>query len=150
MASSSDLVPFPFSSEGAAPTAALHETMRQAVEKNLAESRAAYTRVKETADAATSALETSVANAAMGAIAFNTKALDALRVNMDAGIDFAKAAINSKTVGELVSLQSDHASKQVGALAAQAKEFGELAQQIAADTIGPIKAQVVKAFRFSA
>jgi phasin len=139
-----------FAPAGGESTAALQETLRQAVEKGLAESRAAYNRVKEAADEATSALEASVTNASHGVIDFNTRALDALRANFDAGIDFAKAAINSKSLGELVSLQSDHASKQVEALAGQAKTFGELAQKIAADAVAPIQAQIAKTFRFSA
>jgi phasin len=132
------------------PAAALQETVRQAVEKSLADSRATYNRVKEAADEATSALEASVTGASQGVIDFNTKALDAFRANFDAGIDFAKAAINSKTMGELVALQSDHASKQVEALAVQAKEFGELAQKITAEAVAPIQTQIAKAFRFSA
>jgi phasin len=135
---------------GGDPMATLQETLRQAVEKSLAESRAAYTRVKEAADETTYALETSVANASKGVIDLNTQALDALRANFDAGIDFAKAAINSKSVSDLVSLHSDHASKQVEVLAAQAKAFGDLAQKIAADTVGPIRTHVAKTFRLSA
>jgi phasin len=152
MVSSDNLAPL--APEGAPaglemPTA-LQETLRQAVEKGLAESRAAYARIKEAADEATFALESSVANASQGVIDFNTKALDVLRANFDAGVDFAKAAINSKSVGELVSLHSDHASKQVEALAAQAKEFGDLAQKIAVDTATPIKTQIAKTFKLSA
>jgi phasin len=139
-----------FAPAGFESTAALHETLRQAVEKGLAESRAAYSRVKEAADEATSALEASVTNASQSVIDLNTKALDALRANFDAGIDFAKAAINSKTLGELVALQSDHASKQAEALAAQAKEFGELAQKMTVGAVTPIQTQIAKTFRFSA
>ena len=156
MDSSDNLAPFaPESAPAgvqtpAAPAAAFQETVRQAVEKGLADSRAAYARAKETADEATAALETSVANASKGLIDLNTKALDVLRANFDAGVDFAKAAINSTTIAELVALHSDHASKQVEALAAQAKEFGDLAQKITVDAVTPIKTQVAKTFRFSA
>ncbi len=132
------------------PSALLQESLRQAVEKGLAETRAAYARIKEAADEASYALEASVANAAKGVIAFNTQALEALRVNFDAGVDFAKAAINSKSVSELVAVQSDHASKQVEILAAQAKAFGDLAQKIGAETVDPIKNQIARAFRLSA
>jgi len=135
---------------GVESAAVLQEMLRQAVEKGLAESRAAYNRAKDAADGATSAVEASVASAAQGVIDFNTKALDALRANFDAGIDFAKAAINSKTMGEIVALQSEHASRQVEAFAVRAKEFGELAQKIAADTASPIQAQLAKTFRLSA
>jgi phasin len=156
MVSSDNLTPFaPESAPAriltpAAAAPAFQETLRQAIEKGLADSRAAYARAKEAADEATAALETSAAKASQGVVDFNTKALDALRANFDAGVDFAKAAINSKTVGELMTLHSDHTRKQVEALAAQAKEFGDLAQKIAVDAVTPIKTQVAKTFRFSA
>jgi phasin len=134
----------------AAPVAAFHETARRTVEKGLAESRAAYSRAKLAADEAVGALETSVTTASKGAIDLNIKALDALRANIDAGFDLAKATLTVKTLGELVSLQSKHASKQAEIAVAQAREFGALAQKIAVDAAEPIKAQVAKAFKLSA
>jgi phasin len=126
------------------------EMLRQTAEKGLADGRAAYSRVKATADETVAALEISVTTASQGVIDFNSKAIDALRANIDAGLDFAKAAINTKTVGELVSLHSDHATKRVEAFAAQAKEFGALAQKIATDAAEPLKSQVAKTFKLSA
>jgi hypothetical protein len=134
----------------ATPIAALQEMVRRTVEKSVAEGRAAYSRAQVAADEAASALETSVANASKGVIDFNGKAIDAWRANIDASLDFAKAAINIRTVGEFVSLQGEHASKQAETFAAQAKAFGALAQKIAADAVEPIRTQVAKAFRFSA
>jgi phasin len=134
----------------ATPIGAFQEMVRRTVEKSVAEGRAAYSRVQVAADEAASALETSVTNASKGVIDFNGKAIDAWRANIDAGLDFAKAAINIKTVGEFVSLQGEHASRQAEVFAAQAKAFGALAQKIAADTAEPIKTQVAKAFRLSA
>lgn len=143
-------VPMMDNEASSAPAAALQEALRQAAEMALFESRAAYARAKDAADQAAWALEASFASAAKGAIELNSKALDALRANFDAGVDFAKAAINSKSAGELVSLQSDHTRKQAEAFAIQAREFGELAQKIAAETAAPLKTQIARTFRLPA
>jgi phasin len=133
----------------AAPIAAMQETLRKAVEKTVADSRAAYARAKATADEATGAVETSVTTASKGVIELNSKAIDALRANADANFDFLKAWINAKSLEEVFALQSELARKQAAAFGAQAKEFGVLAQKIAADSVEPIKAHVAKAFQLS-
>lgn len=148
MAGSNSLAPF--ESPANAPAAALQEALREAAEKGLAESRAAYARARDAADQVASAFETSLAQAAKGVIDLNSKALDALRANFDAGVDFAKAAINSKSVGEFAALHSDYASNQAEAFATQAREFADLAQKIAAQTLAPIKREIGGMFRVSA
>lgn len=138
------------SSDALAPVAQMQETVRLAVEKGVAETRAAYARAKSTAEEATGALESSYSTAAKGLVDFNTKTLDALRINAEANFDFVKAVINVKSVSEWVALQSEHATKQVETINAQAKEIATLAQKIASDSVEPIKGQFIKAFRLSA
>lgn len=128
----------------------MQENVRKVVEKGVAETRAAYAKVKTAAEEATGALESSYSTATKGVIAFNTKTLDALRANAEANFDFVKAVINAKSVSEFVTLQSEHASKQVEAINAQTKEIAALAQKIAAETVEPIKSQVARTFSLSA
>jgi phasin len=128
----------------------MQENIRKAVEKGVADTRAAYEKAKTAAEEATGALETSYSTATKGVVAFNTKALDALRANAEANFDFVKAVINARSVSEFVTLQSEHASKQVEAINAQAKEIAALAQKIAAESVEPIKSQVAKTFSLSA
>src|SRR5579863_707450 len=134
----------------AGPALAFQENLRKALEKGVTETQAAYTRAKAAVDETASALETSVTTASKGVFAFNSKALEALRANADANFDFLKAVINAKSAGEAASLQSDHARKQAEALAAQAKDFAELARKIAAESAEPLKSQVSKTFKLSA
>jgi phasin len=128
----------------------MQENFRRAVEKGVADTRAAYAKARTAAEEATGALESSYSTAAKGAVAFNTKALEALRANAEANFDFVKAVINARSVSEFVTLQSEHASKQVEAINAQAKEIAALAQKVAAESIEPIKSQVAKTFSLSA
>lgn len=136
----------------AAPAAIdqMQENVRKAVEKSVADTRAAFAKVKTAADEATGALESSYSTASKGVVTFNTKTLDVLRANAEANFDFVKAVINARSVSEFVTLQSEHASKQIEAMNAQVKEIASLAQKIAADSVEPIKSQVAKTFRLSA
>ena len=133
----------------AAPVVEIQHALRKAVEKNVVDSRAAFARAKVAADEAAGALESSVSTASKGVVEFNTKALDTLRANAEANFDFLKALVNAKTVGEILSLQSEFARKQAETVGAQAKEFSALAQKIAAEASEPIKAQVAKTFKIA-
>jgi phasin len=134
----------------AAPILAMREAFRQALEKSLGESRAAFERAKTRADETAGAVESSASTASKGVLDFNVKALEALRANAEANFDFLKAVINAKSVSEAAALQTDHARAQAEALAAQARDFAALAQKIAADSAEPLKAQVAKSFKLSA
>ena len=94
----------------------MQDSVRKAVEKGVVETRAAYAKAKTAAEEATGAFEASYSNAAKGVIAFNTKAIEALRANAEANFDFIKSVIVAKSVSEFVALQSEHARKQAEAI----------------------------------
>lgn len=130
-----------------APVAEVQENVRKAIEKSVADTRAAYAKAKTAADEATGALESSYSTAAKGIVEFNTKALEALRANAEANFDFIKSVISVKSVSEFVALQSEHAKKQAEAISAQAKDFAALAQKVATESAEPIKSQVAKTLK---
>jgi phasin len=131
------------------PLAEVQDGVRNAVEKGVSETRAAYAKAKAAAEEATGALESSCATAAKGLLDLNTRALEALRVNAEANFDFLKSVIGAKSVSEFVALQSEHVRKQAEAITAQAKEMSALSQKIAAETVEPIKSQVAKTFKLA-
>jgi phasin len=135
--------------QATAPIENAQEHIRKAVEKSVVETRAAYAKAKTTAEEATGAIESSAAAAAKGLLAFNVKALDALRANAEANFDFLKSVISAKSLSEFVSLQGEHVRKQADAITAQAKEMAALSEKIAADTAEPIKSQVAKALKLA-
>src|SRR5580693_7325075 len=75
----------------AAPAAEIQQSFRSALEKGVVESRAAFAKAKTAADETASAFEVSFAAAKDGALAINTKAFEALRVNAEANFYFLKA-----------------------------------------------------------
>lgn len=132
------------------PAAEMRESVRTALEKGVTESRAAFARAKASADDAANAFELSFAAAKDGVIAINAKALEALRANTAANLDFIKASFAVKTVSDLVALQTEYTRKQTDALSAQFKDLGALAQKTFVATIEPVKLQVAKSFHLPA
>lgn len=131
------------------PVVEMQDSVRKAVEKGVVETRAAYAKARTAAEEATGAFEASYSNAAKGVIAFNTKAIEALRANAEANFDFIKSVIVAKSVSEVVALQGEHARKQAEAVAAQAKEIAALAQKVAADLAEPIKTHFEKTLKIA-
>ena len=131
------------------PAAEMQESVRTALEKGVTDSRAAFARAKASADDAANAFELSLAAAKDGAVAINAKALQALRANTEAGLDFVKASFAVKTLSDLVALQSEFARKQADAISVQVKDLGALVQKTMIETIEPVKEQVVKSFKMA-
>jgi phasin len=131
------------------PAAEMQDSVRTALEKGVSESRAAFARAKSSADEAANAFEQSFAAAKDGVVAINAKALEAMRANAEANLDFIKASFAVKTLPDLVTLQSEFARKQVAAVSAQFKDLGALAQKAMTETIEPVKEQVAKAFKIA-
>jgi phasin len=133
----------------AAPAIEMQANVRKAVEKGVADTRAAYAKAKAAAEEATSAFEASYSTAAKGLVEFNGKALEALRVNAEANFAFLKSAIGAKSVSEFVALQGEHARKQAETIGAQAKEITALAQKVATESAEPIKSQVARTLKLA-
>ena len=132
-----------------APAAEIQQSFRSALEKGVVESRAAFAKAKAAADETANAFEVSLAAAKDGALAINTKAFEALRLNADANFDFLKAVFAVKSLPDLITLQTEFARKQVETMSGQSKDFGALAQKAMADAVEPIKEQVAKSFKIA-
>jgi phasin len=132
-----------------APVAEIQENVRKVVEKTVSDAREAYAKAKSAAEEATGALETSFAAAKTGLVEINTKALEAIRANVEANFDFVHSLVGAKSVSDLVALQTEFTRKQIETVTGQAKEFGALAQKVANDSTAPIKDQVAKSFKIA-
>ena len=124
----------------ASPAAEIQQSFRSALEKSVAESRAAFAKAKTAADEAASAIEVSFAAAKDGALAINAKGFEALRANADANFDFLKAVFAAKSLSDVVALQAEFARKQVETFTSQSKDLGALTQKAMADAVEPFKA----------
>jgi len=133
-----------------APIGELQEMFRAAIESNIEQSKAAYARLKSSAEEATDTIETAYKTASAGSIELNNKAIDLMRDNTNALFDFAKSLTAAKSLSDVVVLQTEHARKQFEAFSSQAKEFSGLVQKVATDSAGPLNAVVAKGLRVAA
>jgi phasin len=133
----------------ALPVEEIEQSFRGVLEKGVAESRAAFAKVKTTADEAASAIEVSFAAAKEGALAINAKGFEALRANADANFDFLKAVFAARSLSDVIALQAEFARKQVDTFTSQTRDLGALTQKTIADAVEPIKEQVAKSFKIA-
>jgi phasin len=135
--------------ELAEPAVEIQHSFRSALEKGVAESRAAFVKAKTAADEAASAFEVSFAAAKDGALAINAKAFEALRANAEANFDFLKAVLAAKSLSDVVSLQAEFTRKQVETMTGQTKDIGALTQKAMTDAVEPIKERLAKSFKIA-
>ena len=131
------------------PALEMQESVRNALQKGVVESRAAFVKAKASAEDAANALEQSFTAAKDGVIAFNAKALAAAQANAEANIEFVKASLAAKTVTDLVSLQNAFARKQTDAVVVQFKDLAETAKKAVTETFEPLKGQLSKSFKIA-
>jgi len=123
------------------------EMLREMAEKGAQQAKDTYARFKTAAEEATDLIEDAYLHTSKGATEFNLKALEALRVNVNSGFDYARGLLATKSLSEAVELSASHVRKQFDALSGQAKELSALAQKVAADASEPVKSGVSKTFK---
>jgi phasin len=125
----------------------LPEQVRAFAEKGVSQARDSYTKLKDAAETQNGTIEAVFSSASKGATDYSAKLLDVVKSNTSASFDFAQQLVGAKTLPEAMELWTSHARKQVEAFTAQSKEFVELSQKIATDTVEPIKSGASKLFK---
>jgi phasin len=129
------------------PNIEVPEMVREFAEKSVQQAKNVYARIKSAAEETTDVLEDTYTSATKGATEFNLKALEALRVNVNASFDYTRELFGSKTLADAVELSASHMRKQFEQLSAQAKTLSTLAQKVATETAEPIKAGMSKTMK---
>jgi hypothetical protein len=124
--------------------AQMPESMRALAEKSVAQTRELYVRSLE---AVLESWERFVVAAGQGTVAFNRKAIDIARRNINNGFGLAERLAGAKNVAEAMELQTTYWRNQVGELASQAGEMRTLSTNVTAEVAVPIKAQVTRRMR---
>ena len=119
--------------------AQMPESMRALAEKSVAHTRELY---EHSFEAVLESWERFVDAAGRGAVAFNRKAIDIARHNINTGFGLAEGLAGAKNLAEAMELQGAYWRKQLDLLGAQAEEVRALSAKVTADMAAPIKAQV--------
>ena len=115
----------------------LSQAARAEPEKGVGQSRAPIGDARTAFEEGLSALENGSAAARDYMLAIQAKSFEALRAQVEANGDFAKAALGVKSLPDLLSLESEWARKQAAATIAQARDVQALALKAIADALGP-------------
>jgi phasin len=119
--------------------------VREFAEKGVAQAKETYEKMKSAAEEATDVLEDTYESTRKGVVAFNLKAIDAVKANSDATFAFARDIVAVKSLSEAIELQTAFTRKAFEAMTAQAKEFQELASKLATESSAPMKDAFQKA-----
>jgi phasin len=123
------------------------EIFREMAEKSVEQAKDSYARLRTAAEDATDVVEDTYLQATRGATEFNLKAIDAIRANVNANLDYARELVAARSVAQAVELSATHLRAQFDAMSAQAREFSALAQKVASDAAEPFKSSVNKTFK---
>jgi hypothetical protein len=114
-------------------------SMRELVERNVAQTREFYERSKNALQSALEIWGKSFGAAGQGAVAVNRKVMDIADRNINSSFDLAESLAGARNLPEALELQAAYWRKLFGELQTQAEEVRALATKGAADVVKPIK-----------
>lgn len=120
------------------------EDLQAQVRRTAEQSRLVFERLKSATEDATGTLETSFAVASKGLSEFHSKAVEVIKVNSDANLDFLKALFGTKSLSEAIALQGEYSRMQFETFTTQVKDLGSLFQRVATEAVEPLKATFAK------
>lgn len=123
------------------------EGFREFAEKGAAQTKEAYSKIKEAAEDATKTVEATLESAQAGSVELGLKAIDALRTNTENSLSHLEALLGVKSVAELFELQTAFLRKQAEVAVEQAKSLQETTKKVAESVAAPGKAAAEKAAR---
>jgi hypothetical protein len=103
-------------------------------------------KLKQTAREATERVQESSAQAAEGLRDCQAKILSATQANVDAMFEYARKALNAKSVPELVELSTMYSRRQLEMMTEQAKEITDAAQKLVIASGRPLTSGFTNAF----
>jgi phasin len=127
------------------PNMELPEAFREMTEKGVEQTRDAYAKAKVASEEAADLLENTYEAAAKRATDYNRKLIEITRTNTRAAFDYVHELLGVKSPSEFIALSTAQMRKQLEIVSEQNKELGALAQEIATEAAGTIKASMSKA-----
>ncbi|KXF78632.1 phasin [Paramesorhizobium deserti] len=126
---------------------AVTDRVREFTEGSIAQSKEAYAKFKDQAEAAQKTIETTFEAAQSTGTELSLKAISALRANADAGFTHLEALFGVKTFADAVELQTMFMRKQTELAVEQAKEFQSAATKAVETMVKPAKTAMEKAVK---
>ena len=115
------------------------DSMRELVERNVAQTRELYGRSKNALQSVLEIWGKSFGPAGQGAVTLNRKIMDIADRNISSGFDLAESLAGARNLPEALELQAAYWRNLLGELQTQTEEVRALATKVAADVVKPIK-----------
>jgi hypothetical protein len=115
------------------------DSMRELVERNVAQTREHYGRSKNALQSVLEIWGKSFGPAGQVAVTLNRKIMDIADRYISNGFDLAESLAGARNLPEALELQAAYWRKLLGELKTQAEEVRALATKVAADVVKPIK-----------
>jgi phasin len=128
------------------PNVEVPAQFREMTDQGVAYARDTCAKAKVASEQAGDLLESAYGSVAKSATDYNLKLIDFGRTNTRAAFDYANELLGVKSPSELIALSTAHMRKQFDIASAQNKELYALAQAVAAEAAGPIKASMSRSF----
>jgi phasin len=113
------------------PQMEIPDAVRQAAERNVEQSRSAYTQFMNMAKQAQDLVAKSSGTMTETTMQIQNRAMKFAEQNVDAGFSFAADLAKAKDLKEFMEIQTKHAQKQMQAYTQQAQELGKLMTEAA-------------------
>lgn len=113
------------------PPMEIPEPVRQLAERNVEQSKAAYSQFLEMARRAQEMVAKSSGSVTQTALEIQTKTMKFAEQNVDAGFSLASELSRARDMKEFMEIQTKHAQRQMQAYANQAQELGRLMAEAA-------------------
>jgi phasin len=126
---------------------AMSDQFREFTEKSVAQSKEAYAKMKEQAEATQKAMEEAFETVHANSSAVALKAIAAARANTESSFSHLEALFGVKTFAEAIELQTAFVRKQAELFTDQAKVLHEAASKAAEEVAKPVKAAYDKAMK---
>ena len=111
--------------------------MRSMAEANFDQARKTFEKFLAGAQQTVATIEDRGQTVHAGAKEISTKAVSYAEKNVTASLDFAQQLLHAKDLSEVMRLHSEYAQAQMGSLAEQASEMGQMVSRAAMDAAKP-------------
>ena len=113
------------------PTMEIPEAVRELAERNVQQTRAAYSQFMDMARQAQSMVTKSQGAMAVSALEIQARAMKFAEQNIDASFNLASELARARDLKEYIEIQTRHAQAQMQAYTQQAQELGRLMTEAA-------------------
>ncbi len=121
------------------PNMEVPAAVKEAMEQGAQRAQEACVEAQKAAEQATSILETTAKTASDAALSLQAQAMDALKVNMANGFDFANKLLSCKSPTDAIEHCTAFARQQMELAMSQSKSAQDLGAKVAADVAQPAK-----------